>query len=554
LARIERARGDWEALDGVLARHLELADGPEAWLPLHVARADLALNERDNPEEALSHIRHTDDLITDTFPDQLVAVLETLTRHPPARHEAARRLEAPYRAKERFDALFEVLQVRLEATGREDNVDLVIDMATVAGDHLGDPRLALSTLLPSFRLAPSHLELRGHVERLAEETQQWDGVIEVGEAALDQIEEASHRGAHARWLGDAMRSHGHPDAAVWAYEQLLEALPTDRGALETLEALHQDAGRHAEQIGALQRQLDALSLPSPERAAVLIRMANIHEAALGDASAARKAALAALDLDPNSASALEVVTRSAREGEDWGTLDDTLARRIALAEDARDRTTLLLERAALALDRRDSPSSALTYVLEADEIEPGGPGHEGVVASLTRLSRIPETQASAAASLERRMEAREDWDGVMRSLRLQLETCDDVDRGETLTRRWAEVADTHAHSPEDALTAWVTGAERFPGRESLWHAAAEHADRLDAWHVVFDAGHRALDMMSASRSKVALGLWLSDRHGDHGGDERGIRHALEHVLRAAPLHDKAFTALEQMHVATQNWT
>ena len=104
------------------------------------------------------------------------------------------------------------------------------------------------------------------------------------------------------------------------------------------------------------------------------------------------------------------------------------------------------------------------------------------------------------------------------------------------------------------MTAWLAGAERFPGREALWHAAAECADMLDAWHVLFDAGHRALDTMSASRAKVALGLWISDRHGDHGGDERGIRHALEHVLRAAPLHDKAFTALEQMHEATQNWT
>ncbi|MGB0592113.1 MAG: tetratricopeptide repeat protein [Myxococcota bacterium] len=552
LARIERGREDWDALDVVLAKQLSLAEGAQEQLGFHIARAELALNELGKPLDAIAHLAHTDALIEEAPPAPLIALLESLTTHRETRLEASQRLQAPYRQLKRWEQLYKVLMAQLKIEGRADNVALTMETMAVAKDHLRDPRLALKTALPTFRLLPSDLSLRSAIEVLGEETGYWDEIFDEGEAALEAIADASIRGAHARWLGDTMVAQGRPETAVWAYEAVLEALPADRGAMEAVEQLHADAGRYDAQLKALERQLSGLSLPEGARATVLLRMAAIQETHLNDIEAARVSAMAALELNAGSHQALELVARAARSGGDWVALDTSLAQRAELMSNRLDAIPVLLERATIAREQLDDVEGALALVIEADESLAEGAGRPEVTAALKSFCGLPGLEARAAVRLEARMKAAEDWSATAEMLQIQLTHCTDAEEGEAITRRWVSTVDLIGDAQREALAALLMGASKFPERQSLWNDTAPRAEEGGLWMMVFDAAKASLDAMPICPAKVSIGLWLAEQIEAQHGDSKRVQHALEHVLRAAPQQEEAFQRLEAMHSANED--
>jgi golgin subfamily B member 1 len=552
LARIERGREDWAALDDVLARQLALAESSEAQLGLHLLRADLSLNEQEKPLDALVHIGQTDTLVREAPPTSLITLLEALTNHDETRLEASQRLQGPYRQLKRWEPLYKALMGQLRLEGRADNIALTMEAMAVAKDHLRDPRLALKTALPTFRLTPSDLSLRSAIVALAEETGYWDELFDEGEAALDTIADASIRGAHARWLGDTMVAQGRPETAVWAYESVLEALPSDRGAMEALEQLHADADRYDAQLKTLERQLSSLSLADGERARVHMRMATIQEAHLKDIEAARESATSALEFNAGSHQALEMIARAARSGGDWSALDTSLSQRAELLSNRLEAIPLLLERATIAREQLEDIEGALTLVIEADECLPEGSGRTEVNAALKSFCGVAEVESRAAVQLEARMRAAEDWNATAAMLQIQLAHCVEAEAAEALTQRWVATVDLIEGSQKRALSALLSAAARFPQRHALWLDAAVRAEAAGLWTMAFDAAQSALDGMSTSPAKVALGMWLAAHVEEQGGDTLRVQHALEHVLRAAPQREDAFARLEAMHTANEN--
>ena len=552
LARIERTRKDWDALDKVLAEHLTLDLDAEEEFSLHIARAELAFEQNNQPELALSHLTRTDSLSEGEFDQKLIALLEKLMDAKETRSEAARRLQIPYRALKRWEALYQVLIKQLELEGRKDNVSLTMEAMSVARDHLRDPRLALETALPTFRLTPADLQLRNAIEELGEETGYWDEIFEESEGVLQSIADASLRGAHARWIGDTMVAQDRPESAVWAYEAVLDALPSDRGAMEALEELHGSALRYRAQRDVLQLQLDVLTLTDGERATVLLRLATLQEEALSDSEGARDSATEALALNPASHQALEMIARAARAAEDWQALESALARHCDLMSDPAETVTLLLERAMIAKDHLGDLNASVELAVQADTLIPAGPGREDVSALLTTLSELEEVQARAAMRLEGRLSVTSDWEGVSEMIAIQLEHCDIAETGEALTRRWARVLDKQDNTGARSLQALVSGAERFPERQALWEEAGQRAEAQATWTELFAAGGRAIAQMPVCPDKVSLGLWLADKLESHGGEASAVQHALESVLLAAPQHEGAYARLESMHQKSGN--
>src|SRR5690606_5796031 len=81
LERIERAAGDWDAVDEVLAKKLEATPAEAARVRIWIDRADVALAHRSRPDEAIEHLLVADNLWgTGPGPDELVKGLEALLR------------------------------------------------------------------------------------------------------------------------------------------------------------------------------------------------------------------------------------------------------------------------------------------------------------------------------------------------------------------------------------------------------------------------------------------------------------------------------------------
>jgi len=276
LERIERAAGDWEAVDEVLAKKLEVTPAEAARVRILIDRADLATTHRNRPDEAIEHLIAADKLWgTGPGPDELIKGLEALLRSEPAvRRRAARALEKRYRPRLSWQPLINALMIQLVASpDAGERFTLATQAAQIAIERLNDRALALRVLLAALRQAPEAPDLRALVEREAREANDFASVLRTGDDMLRRgVPEAALVG-FALWFGAIEQHQGDRARAIKVFERVLDIEAGNAQAGDALATLYRDSGDFAALRGIYHQRL---AIDAPEQRPVLALDLALH--------------------------------------------------------------------------------------------------------------------------------------------------------------------------------------------------------------------------------------------------------------------------------------
>lgn len=556
LARFYDARGDAEALEGVLGALVERTEEPRTAANLLVRRAGARKAQGDLGGSI----------------EDLSAALAALPEHADARAgledllgsdaapRAALALEPVYRAAGDWSRLVDAYEI-LVASSEEpaERVERLVAIRSIYEERLGQPAKAFEAAARAYRQMPANEDLLAGLERLGKMSGSVESLIAVLEDQAEELpfvseERAGLRLRVARYVETLLQDRGR---AVDAYRRALEERPDSVAALEALERIYAKAGQHRELVEVLRKMAGILEDPA-RQAERLVLAARILDEQLGDRAQAAHLYEQVIMIEPGHGDALarlDALYSQARANEDLGRV---LRLRIGRAEGAAQ-AALRLRLGQLSLAALDDPRGALEAyagVLEIGEDVAQG-AFDGAMYGLDDLIETvkdanPELAAEAARLVEPRWAAKGQLAKVVGAKETQVAAAQDASTRKGLLVEIADLYDGQLEQAELAFLALTRAYGEHPNDADLVDRLEGLAERADTQEELAELFGHALP----SIEDEALALRLARRTA-HIYDQDLSRGDLavpyyNWVLRLEPSDQGALAALERIHHQQQD--
>ncbi len=506
LVRLHEARGDWDALDTVLAAQLAQA-APAARPPLLMRLGALEEKSLDRPVPALGHYLAA--LAAAPVPAP-AAVIEANARYlderralgvaidPARRREVARALRPHLERVGEPAVLARCYEVIVGGEAPGSPLALELDRQLINLYHgLGQPERAWDAAGRVLDGDPADTDARAASVALADELDRpKDLATRLGQV-LERRRLAAAPATELRGLA-AELAHLHAGplddraGAEHAWIAVLEAASDDSEAFDELATLYRSASRWNDLRGLLERRITVTTSPAVRKAA-LLELAGIDEDVLGDPGRAVDDYRRVLDVDPADLMAYRALARLYADGKSWKQLDDIWDRESEHVG-AGEQVGLLYRRAELHLRHLDDPAGAVE-LLEA--VVTRQPGHADGRELLEELLAAPPLRQRVARLLEPLYARDRLWKDLCGVLRAQREAAATPAEAVDLLARIAELEETHLDSGRQAFDTWVSALDADPSDERARAAVPRLAASHDRWP---DAA-RAFDKAATSAAR-----------------------------------------------------
>lgn len=271
-------------LYGRLAQHPGLADDP-VQRARALGRHGEALRRAGKLSDAVPPLQEAADL-DPTLIDPLIALGKI--------HEAEGRFEEAIQVKLRH----------LDVAAGDERIQLLLDVAELAGNKLGDRTRAAKSLVAALEERPDDRRLLMKLMQLYSEEKDWNKLVEVVLRLADFVDDPKQRVKYlhtaaivtARQIGDTAR-------ALEYYEQVLALEPAFDKAIAECVELRRKRGDFPAVERLLKRKLELARAADdvPAMVETFDQLSDLYEQDLGWTEQAIDAAEAARTLDPNDA-------------------------------------------------------------------------------------------------------------------------------------------------------------------------------------------------------------------------------------------------------------
>lgn len=527
LMRIQRARGDFAALDALLEAHLAAAaQGQKAQLLSE--RALLNARELKRPDKALELAREADGIAGfGPGPDPLVEALTLLLEAGGDHQLAAGELVAGrYEARDRFEEMARVQALRSKASEQPDRkVALALSAADAAG-QCGVWDEAYPALCEALAAGPDNRELRSALSEAGAALEDFAPLLEAAEALPLEALGPEVSAAIQAWLGGVHRDGlEDADAAIEAFEKALELAPESEEIMLALDGLYRQTRRSDKLKALLQRRVSGLD--ESQRPAALIEMADTlaEEDGPGAALDVLAEVLALRPTEPEVVSRLEgmlghseIAARVAellagpyRAEQRWDELITVLGIVARHAASGERRGTLLSEIGDICDSQLSDERRAFDFYVRAIEEDPGS---REILRRVARIAMKLQLWAPYADLLER-VAAKVEEDKTKRDLLLQVSQLYEIklakpDRAIDTLKAVIELDEGHRgalaglrrlYLKLEQLDELVAVTRRAAA------AAVEPKEALAAWAEVYDLASRLGDtegMIAACEASLDL--------------------------------------------------
>ena len=283
------------------------------------------------------------------------------------------------------------------AESESTRLDLQMRLGSIYMTRLGQESKASGHLKAVLAADPENVEALRLLEEAHETAGNLDELVRVCAARAKLPIDVEERKRLYRKIASVSEMRNDDDAALAAYESILELDPSDAETLERLEGMHERREDFPALIDVLERRAGQATAPS-EIAALKVRVGEIHEVYLEEVERAVDDYEGALELQPEHPDALEALERLYGRLERWELMRDVLQRRARVVAEPQARAEILL-RAAVLSERElgDARTAVALYheVLAADE------RNAEAIAELVRLLEADERWPELAEMLER---------------------------------------------------------------------------------------------------------------------------------------------------------
>ncbi|NVB83755.1 MAG: tetratricopeptide repeat protein [Kofleriaceae bacterium] len=486
--------------------------------------------------------------------DAWIEVLRLEPAHERARVEIARLAQFLSRWPEATVAL----EAAVNATPDGDagtRAALLGELATYYDSNAGDTVRAITAykrLLEADPSSPTTIRRAGtSLARLYEQSQNWKELRAITRQQAEWAEDPEERRALLAKVAqlDEEKLADHA-AAIATWRDVLADQPADAGALDALERLYQAAENWRELVDILRRKIDAAGADA-DVAALLARVAELHERKLDEPEEAIAAWLEIIDRDSEDVRALNELARLYRAAERYADLLDVHERQVMLY-DGPAQTDLQIQIARLLEGPLARPVEALERWAT---ILRGDPQHPTALAAVQQTLGDVDLRVSAAEILRPVYAATGREDELARLALLESEWADDpaiklrallevvqlreFRLGDIAGAFEAQVQALHYAVTEPELAQVVADTERLAGE------LGRDADLIDIYREV------APNVLDAEIQR-RLRLDIADLARGVRKDNALAAEYYKRVLDSSPEDRRALVALESIYRETSN--
>ncbi|MEO8705215.1 MAG: hypothetical protein ABI867_34535, partial [Kofleriaceae bacterium] len=328
---------------GTAAALEDALQGSSQWQEL-----DRSLRHRSamvsDPDERASVLRRRAALYRNQLPDRegLIEVLTELVAYDQPGGKAARELRELLRDDQDWESLSRLMEAEINALGQDPDapaellVDEILELATVAREHMGDRDRAAELLHQALGVMPTHEEALARYVDHFRERRDWRGLIDLSEFALDNaIEAGAQPDDIVRRLEEiaqlAELRIGDIDRAINAWERIAEYEPASAKVTEALRRLTARSKMWQQLVVSLEHEV-ATSLDGISRTNALKKMAQTYRERQIDPRRAIELYEEVVTTEPDDDQTLKALMELyEREGDDAG-LATSLRRLLELDE------------------------------------------------------------------------------------------------------------------------------------------------------------------------------------------------------------------------------
>ncbi len=525
--------------------------------------------------------------------EQAAKALERILEIDPAHTGALGGLAKHYRALERWTDVASVYERDLNVTtDKERRLDLLLTLARVVLEHLGDPTRAMKVYEQALEVDPKHAGALEALAGLREQAGDAQAAIKAIEALAAKAESPRDKAEQLIRAARMLEARGDKEGAIERFKAALDAYPQASAASAALRGLYLDRGDVTSALELISREIEYTEAPAL-KAKLCAEAAKLARDKLKDLTRAEISAKEAVEYDPNQVDALTILGDLAFDNEryveashrydavvprvemlprDWAAR--TLARAVVchVKTDAADKALSLAETlqafapddmsallivGAVLFDHGDAKKS---YQAHLDLLERFGGKLIGTdkattlyrlgesarragdsVAAVKYLSEAADIDPSAReplVALAKVYEARGEWEEVIRVKKRRLDVAESDERVELLVEV-GEILDGKLNDRTRAAKSFVAALEVRPDdRKLLTRLMQLYSDAKD-WSKLVEVVLKLADFVDDKKLKAKYVMTAAMVSAQQLND---VDRALEYfskVLELDPTQDKA---------------
>ncbi len=574
VARIEEARGDWDALARVLGDELAQTHDGQARFDLLMRLGQLEETSLEHADKALAHFREALAVPASgggVRPQAITALTRYLapkgpgTKVPPLERVAAARLLLPHlEASRQLANEATALEVIRQGSETSPVERLEIDRALMRIYHteLGDPAAAWEAGRRVLGADPVDVEVRASLSVLAGQLgRDGEWMRELG-AALASVKAKGGAPGEIRTLATELAKVAgerlaDKTTAERAWMTVLEVESDASDAFDALIATYRADQRWTDLRALLARRTD-VSIDDGVRLASLLELATLEEDVLGQAANAAAAHRRVLEIDPGHHKSYQALDRLYTTSEQWPQLEELLARQVDQGGTVPQQIELSYRRAALFAHRLGDPVRAVDLLEDVIGKQRGhADARELLEELLTQPGVKPDVTMRIARLLEPLYEQDKLWRDLVNVLRVQRKLVVGTEAVEVLSRI-ATIEEAELAGARNAFEAWIEVLGLDPTHERARIELSRLATALDRWReatVAFETAASAAPAGDLATRAALLGE-LATYYDSHGDAAQAIT-AYRRLLDADPTNPvsvrRATTSLARLYEDAKNW-
>ncbi|MBW2699348.1 MAG: tetratricopeptide repeat protein [Deltaproteobacteria bacterium] len=306
--------------------------------------------------------------------------------------EAFRAAHEIYLGSKEWRRLTQLLETRLTfIRERRDRMELIKEIASIFEEHLGQKEMAFARYCAAFREDFTDDEVLDKLEHLAEETEDYDTLLEVLEDATSEISEGRRAVGLLQKIATLYQNRlGEPEKAEEYLRRAVQLDVVDTSSLEALAELHEEREQWEDLIGVLEKTYER-SDELEDRKRLRRRISILQEDKLGRVDLAIESLRRILELDGRDGEAIQSLMRLYQSEDRFEDLISILRRAAEQAEAREDSVQYLFNIATVwesDLDLEEEAIDAYRDVLEYESSHL--PSLQALERVYTRLDRWSE--------------------------------------------------------------------------------------------------------------------------------------------------------------------
>ena len=453
----------------------------------------------------------------------------------PGNMEALAALEELYTQEARWQEAVAVLEKKVRALEDADaKIEVLLQIATLWEDQIGDKMQAAGAYLEILELDATNMRASQALEAIYRETEDWPALAELLITRAEVLDDRDAKVACLQSAAEVFEKHlEDPDTAFQLLQLAFNEDYTNETTARELERLATETGKWSELLNEYNGLVQQIEDPT-ERCELWVKIGRWYAEHLQRPDYGIEALEKALEINPESVSALRELANFYRRGGDVMKLAETLARIVPLEQDPAEQAMLLLELAEVQESGLQDPQAAIESYRRVLEVDPENPQ------ALEELSRLHEMLGA--------------WDDLVSVLRRRAELLDDPDAALALRKRIGEIQETSLANADAAIETYrgilasePTDREALGALERLYLARGE----VDAYLDILEA---ELDAAVDPAEQTAIYEKMADVLVERADDLERAADALEKIVMLDPERLDVYERLEHLYGQQERWS